>query len=95
MVKGCDKDVLVELVVLEKFKLVLEVGKLVWLVEFSVEEMLIVKGFFLLIIKLVLYVVNVFEDDMVNLEVFKYMDVIKEYVVGDGEVIGIVVVVEE
>ena len=87
--KGRDKDALAELAVLEKLKPVLEAGKPARSVEFSAEEMPIVKGLFLLTIKPVLYVANVAEDDMANPEASKYMDVIKEHVAGDGEVIGI------
>ena len=78
--KGRDKDALAELAVLEKLKPVLEAGKPARSVEFSAEEMPIVKGLFLLTIKPVLYVANVAEDDMANPEASKYMDVIKEHV---------------
>lgn len=93
--KGRDKDALAELAVLEKLKPVLEAGKPARSVEFSAEEMPIVKGLFLLTIKPVLYVANVSEDDMANPEASKYMDVIKEHVAGDGEVIGIAAAAEE
>lgn len=93
--KGRDKDALAELAVLEKLKPVLEAGKPARSVEFSAEEMPIVKGLFLLTIKPVLYVANVSEDNMANPEASKYMDVIKEYVAGDGEVIGIAAAAEE
>ena len=49
--KGRDKDALAELAVLEKLKPVLEAGKPARSVEFSAEEMPIVKGLFLLTIK--------------------------------------------
>lgn len=93
--KGRDKDALAELAVLEKLKPVLEAGKPARSVEFSAEEMPIVKGLFLLTIKPVLYVANVSEADMANPEASKYMDVIKEHVAGDGEVIGIAAAAEE
>ena len=93
--KGRDKDALAELAALEKLKPVLEAGKPARSVEFSAEEMPIVKGLFLLTIKPVLYVANVAEDDMANPEASKYMDVIKEHGAGDGEVIGIAAAAEE
>ena len=50
---------------------------------------------FFLTIKPVVFVANVSEDDMANPEASKYMDVIKEHVAGDGEVIGIAAAAEE
>ena len=95
IVRVLDDQTMMELAVLEKLKPVLEAGKPARSVEFSAEEMPIVKGLFLLTIKPVLYVANVAEDDMANPEASKYMDVIKEHVAGDGEVIGIAAAAEE
>lgn len=73
MVKVKDKEVVEELVVLDKIKLVLEEGLFVCMIEFMLEEEKIVKFFFLLIIKLVFYVVNVLEDEVVDLDNNEYV----------------------
>ena len=93
--KGRDKDALAELAVLNKIKPVLEDGKSVRSIDFSDDEMKIVKGLFLLTIKPVLYVANIAEDDMADPDGNKYMDAIKEHVKGDGEVIGVAAAAEE
>ena len=93
--KGRDKDALAELAVLNKIKPVLEDGKSVRSIDFSDDEMKIVKGLFLLTSKPVLYVANIAEDDMADPDGNKYMDAIKEHVKGDGEVIGVAAAAEE
>lgn len=93
--KGRDKDALAELDVLNKIKPVLEDGKSVRSIDFSDDEMKIVKGLFLLTSKPVLYVANISEDDMADPDGNKYMDQIKEHVKGDGEVIGVAAAAEE
>ena len=93
--KGRDKDALAELAVLNKIKPVLEDGKSVRSIDFSDDEMKIVKGLFFLTSKPVLYVANIAEDDMADPDGNKYMDAIKEHVKGDGEVIGVAAAAEE
>ena len=93
--KGRDKDALAELEVLNKIKPVLEDGKGVRSIDFSDDEQKIVKGLFLLTSKPVLYVANIAEEDMADPDSNKYMDVIKEHVKDDGEVIGVAAAAEE
>ena len=93
--KGRAKDALAELAVLNKIKPVLEDGKSVRSIDFSDDEMKIVKGLFFLTSKPVLYVSNIAEDDMADPDGNKYMDAIKEHVKGDGEVIGVAAAAEE
>lgn len=52
----------------------MEDGKLVCIIEFIEEEVKVVKGFFLLIIKFVLYVVNVDEDKVVDFDDIDYVN---------------------
>lgn len=93
--KGCDKEALAELEVLNKIKPVLENGQSVRSIEFNDQEQKIVKGLFLLTSKPVLYVANIAEEDMADPDANKYMDAIKEHVKGDGEVIGVAAAAEE
>lgn len=93
--KGRDKEALAELEVLNKIKPVLENGQSVRSIEFNDQEQKIVKGLFLLTSKPVLYVANIAEEDMADPDANKYMDAIKEYVKGDGEVIGVAAAAEE
>ena len=87
-----------ELAVLEKIKPVLESGKAVRSIDFDEDEMKIVRGFFLLTSKPVLYVANIAEDDMADPENSKYYKTIKDYVAKDdpeAEVLGISAETEE
>ena len=96
--KSRDKDALAELAVLEKIKPVLESGKAVRSIDFDEDEMKIVRGFFLLTSKPVLYVANIAEDDMADPENSKYYKTIKDYVAEDdpeAEVLGISAETEE
>lgn len=96
--KSRDKDALAELAVLEKIKPVLESGKAVRSIDFDEDEMKIVRGFFLLTSKPVLYVANIAEDDMADPENSKYYKTIKDYVAKDdpeAEVLGISAETEE
>lgn len=96
--KSRDKDALAELAVLEKIKPVLESGKAVRSIDFDEDEMKIVRGFFLLTSKPVLYVANIAEDDMADPENSKYYKKIKDYVAKDdpeAEVLGISAETEE
>lgn len=96
--KSRDKDALAELAVLEKIKPVLESGKAVRSIDFDEDEMKIVRGFFPLTSKPVLYVANIAEDDMADPENSKYYKTIKDYVAKDdpeAEVLGISAETEE
>ena len=67
-----DKDAAAEFEVLAKLKPVLEEGKPARSIEWNEDEQKIVRGFFLLTSKPVLYVANVAEDDMADPEASKY-----------------------
>ncbi|MBU7456479.1 redox-regulated ATPase YchF [Leuconostoc fallax] len=91
-----DKDAIAELAVLEKIKPTLESGKSVRTLTFNEEELLIVKGLFLLTSKPVLYVANISEDDMSNPEASDYFKTIQEFAATEGaDVIGLSASAEE
>ncbi|AJA80492.1 GTP-binding protein [Levilactobacillus brevis] len=94
--KGSDKEAKAELAVLQKIKPVLEAGGAVRTIDFDEEEMKIVKGLFLLTSKPVLYVANIAEDDMADLEDSKYFGLIKDYAAKEGaEAIAVAAEAEE
>ncbi|PWF99742.1 redox-regulated ATPase YchF [Levilactobacillus bambusae] len=94
--KGNDKEAKEELSVLEKIKPVLEDGKPVRSIEFDEEEAPIVKGFFLLSSKPVLYVANIAEEDMVDPDSSPYFKMIQDYAAGEGaEAIAVAAETEE
>ncbi|WP_295745922.1 redox-regulated ATPase YchF [uncultured Limosilactobacillus sp.] len=94
--KGKSKEALAELAVLEKIKPVLEAGKAARTIDFSDDELPIVKGLFLLTTKPVLYVANINESDMADPDANQYMDQIRDHVKDEGaEVIGVAAAAEE
>ncbi len=93
--KGRDKDALAELAVLEKLKPVLEAGQSARTIDFTDEELPVVKGLFLLTTKPILYVANVAEDEMADPESNQYIAKIREHVQAEGDVIGIAAAAEE
>lgn len=91
-----DKDAAAEFEVLAKLKPVLEEGKPARSIDWNEDEQKIVRGFFLLTSKPVLYVANVAEDDMTDPEASKYFQQIKEYAAAENaDVIGISARAEE
>lgn len=66
LAKQKDKDAVFEAELLTKIKTVLEDGKSARSIDFSDEELVAVKKFFLLTTKPVLYVANISEDDVAN-----------------------------
>ena len=91
-----DKDAAAEFEVLAKLKPVLEEGKPARSIVWNEDEQKIVRGFFLLTSKPVLYVANVAEDDMADPEATKYFQQIKEYAAAENaDVIGISARAEE
>ncbi len=91
-----DKDAAAEFEVLAKLKPVLEEGKPARSIDWNEDEQKIVRGFFLLTSKPVLYVANVAEDDMADPEASKYFQQIKEYAAAENaDVIGISARAEE
>jgi GTP-binding protein YchF len=77
--KTKDKEAVAELAVLEKIKPVLEEGKSARSIEFSDDELPIVKGLFLLTTKPVLYVANVAEDEVADEEGNEYVQQVKAF----------------
>ncbi|WP_459127582.1 redox-regulated ATPase YchF [Latilactobacillus curvatus] len=91
-----DKDALAEFEVLKKIKPVLEEGGSVRSIEFNEDEAKLVKGFFLLTSKPVLYVANIAEDAMADPDSVDYVKQIQASAVKEGaEVIAISARTEE
>jgi len=96
MAKQKDKDALAELEVLVKLKDTFENEKPARTIEFTDEQMKIVKGLHLLTIKPVLYVANVSEDDIVDPSNNEYVNKVKEFAKQDqAEVIVVCAKIEE
>lgn len=94
--KTKDKEAVAELSVLEKIKPVLEEGKSARSIEFSDDELPIVKGLFLLTTKPVLYVANVDEDEVADEEGNEYVQQVKEFAATENaEVITVCAKAEE
>lgn len=94
--KTKDKEAIAELAVLEKIKPVLEEGKSARAIEFSDDELPIVKGLFLLTTKPVLYVANVAEDEVADEEGNEYVQQVKEFAATENaEVITVCAKAEE
>lgn len=94
--KTKDKDAVAELALLEKIKPVLEEGKPVRMLEFNEDEEPIVRSFFLLTSKPVLYVANVAEEDVADPEENEYVQQVKAIADEENaEVIVISAAIEE
>lgn len=84
LAKQKDKDALAEHEVLVKVKEALESEKPVRAIDFTDEELKIVKGLHLLTSKQVLYVANVGEDDVADPSSNEYVQQVKEYAEKDN-----------
>ena len=94
--KTKDKDAVAELAVLEKIKPVLEEGILARTIEFTDEELPIVKGLFLLTTKPMLYIANISEDDVMEGGHNQYVQLVEDYAAKeDAEVVVICAKIEE
>ena len=94
--KTKDKDAVAELAVLEKIKPVLEEGQLARTIEFTDEELPIVKGLFLLTTKPMLYIANISEDDVMEGGYNQYVQLVEDYAAKeDAEVVVICAKIEE
>lgn len=82
--KTKDKDAVAELAVLEKIKPVLEEGLSARSIEFTEDEQKIVKSFFLLTTKPVLYVANVSEDEVSDAENNDYVKQVREFATSEN-----------
>ena len=91
-----DKEAKIEFEILKKIKPVLEEGKPVRSIDFDKDEQKIVKGFFLLTSKPVLYVANIAEEYMANPEDCDYVKQIEAEAAKEGaEVIALCAESEE
>jgi ribosome-binding ATPase len=96
MAKQKDKDAVFEAEILEKLKEAFEADKPARTVEFSEEQMKVVKQLHLLTIKPVLYVANVGEDDVADPSSNEYVQKVKEFASKDNaEVIVVCAKIEE
>lgn len=90
MAKAKDKGAIEEFKVLEKIKPVLEAGKSVRTIDFTDEELPIVKGLFLLTAKPVLYVANV-EDDAAQQDTDDaHVAAVREFAASEGAEVVVV-----
>ena len=79
MAKQKDKDAMVEEPILTRLKTAFEEGKSARSVEFSEEELRVVKGMHLLTIKPMLYVANVSEDDIMAADENEYVQKVRAF----------------
>lgn len=95
MARGGDKEAKVEAELLERIKKVLEQEKPVRSINFTEDEMKVVKGFFLLTSKPILYVANIAESD-IGKEHIEYVDRVIKYAEEEhSEVIALSCKIEE
>ena len=91
-----DKKAQAEIDVLEKIKNVLESGKCARTVELAEEEQELIKDTFLLTMKPTLYIANVSEEQLQNVENDENINKVKEYASSEGaQVIPLCVKIEE
>jgi hypothetical protein len=96
MAKQKDKDAVFEAEILEKLKEAFEADKPARTVEFTEEQMKVVKQLHLLTIKPVLYVANVGEEDVADPSSNEYVQKVKEFAEKDNaEVIVVCAKIEE
>lgn len=95
LAKQKDKESVFELEILEKLKAAFEADQPARTVEFTEEQMKLVKGLHLLTIKPMLYVANVGEDDVADPSTNEYVQKVKEFASADNaEVIVICAKIE-
>lgn len=96
MAKQKDKDAMVEEPILSRLKTAFEEGKSARSVEFSEEELRVVKGMHLLTIKPMLYVANVSEDDIMAADENEYVQKVRAFAEEEGaQVIVVCAKIEE
>ena len=96
MAKQRDKDALVEEPVLLKLRAAFEEAKSARSVEFTEEELRVVKGLHLLTAKPMLYVANLSEDEIANADKNEYVQKVREFAEADqSQVIVICAKIEE
>ena len=96
LAKSKDKSALIELAALERVLKALQDMKPARSVEFTDEEKDLLKDFYLLSAKPVIYVTNVSEEQITNVDEDKYVNTVKEYAKKEGaEVIALCSKLEE
>ena len=94
--KQKDKDAVAEFAVLSKVRDILKEEKPARLLELDKEEQKIAKGLHLLTMKPMLYVANVSEDDLLDVDSNKYVASVREFAAGEGsQVIVVCAKIEE
>ena len=94
--KQKDKDAVAEFAVLAKVRDILKEEKPARLLEFDKEEQKIAKGLHLLTMKPMLYVANVSEDDLLDVDSNKHVASVREFAAGEGsQVIVVCAKIEE
>ena len=94
--KQKDKDAVAEFAVLSKVRDILKEEKPARLLEFDKEEQKIAKGLHLLTMKPMLYVANVSEDDLLDVDSNKHVASVREFAAGEGsQVIVVCAKIEE
>ncbi len=78
-----DKEALVEYNVLDRAKHALEENKALRTVDFTKEELAIIKNFSFLTLKPIIYLANVLEDDLIE-EDNEYVKAVREYALNEG-----------
>lgn len=96
MAKQKDKDAMVEEPILQRLKEAFEAGQPGRAVDFTEDELRVVKGLHLLTIKPMLYVANVSEDDIMASEDNEYVQKVREFAAEEGaQVIVVCAKIEE
>ena len=96
MAKQKDKDAMIEEPILQRLKEAFEAGQPGRAVDFTEDELRVVKGLHLLTIKPMLYVANVSEDDIMASEDNEYVQKVREFAAEEGaQVIVVCAKIEE
>ncbi len=91
-----DKKYAFEIEVLEKVKKVLEEGKSARTIDFTEEEQEVMKDTYLLTLKPIIYIANISEEQIANVDTDKYVSEVKEYAESENaKVIPLCVKIEE
>ncbi len=91
-----DKKYAFEIEVLEKVKKVLEEGKSARTINFTEEEMEVVKDAYLLTIKPILYIANISEEQILTADTDKFVNEVREHAkTENAKVIPLCVKIEE
>ena len=80
-----DKDAKIEITILEKLKATLEANKSARTIDFSKEEMVIVKQYTLLTMKPIIYVANLGEEDLEDPSSNPHYNKVVEFAAGRSE----------